>query len=96
MNKIIISISLFLLLAACSGQTGRDSSPYPVADCQHLSVPAGFTVVERNADGYFIRLSSPERASMGSLHALAESLAGTFDRIDLCLDIAHELSLIHI
>lgn len=90
MYKTILFISLSLFLASCTGQPERDSSPYPKAVGQSVSVPYGFSVVEQNDDGYFIRLSSPERASVGALHTIAESLSGTFDRIDLCLDVAHE------
>lgn len=90
MNKTILFISLSLLVACSSGQPERDSSPYPEAVCGAVSVPAGFYVVEQSPYGYFIRLSSPERASVSALHALAESLSGAFDRIDLCLDASHE------
>lgn len=90
MNKAFLFISLPLLVACRSGQPERDSSPYPVAVCDAVSVPAGFCVEEQSPDGYFIRLSSPERASVGAMHALAESLSGAFERIDLCLDASHE------
>lgn len=90
MYKTILFISLSLFLASCTGQSDRASSPSPEAVCDPVSVPAGFYVVEQSPDGYFIRLSSPEHASDGALHAIAESLSGQFDRIDLCLDASHE------
>lgn len=89
MNKNIVFIFL-LLLAACAGGQQRESSPCPETVCEAISIPAGFSVVERNADGNFIRVSSPERVSVGALHALAEALSGAYERIDVCLDAAHE------
>lgn len=86
----MLFISLSLLAACSSGGPERDPSAYPVAGCGAVSVPAGFRVEEQSTDGYFIRLSSPERASAGALHALAESMCGAFDRIDLCLEASHE------
>lgn len=85
---------LFLSLAAC-GKTADNaptepSSPTATAPSSLSAMPAGFTVVERSSDGYFIRLSSAERASSATILELADSLSGKFDRVDLCLDVAHE------
>ncbi|MDE7356167.1 MAG: hypothetical protein K2N21_05300 [Rikenellaceae bacterium] len=56
----------------------------------HESIPAGFSVIEQQPDGYFIRLASAERASRSTIRTLADTFHGKFDRVDLCLDIAHE------
>lgn len=91
MHKSIILITL--MLAACGNSA--DISPKsivrePAANVLLAQIPGGFSVVEQSPSGYFVRLTSPERASTSQLRALDESLSGTFDRIDLCLDVAHE------
>lgn len=83
-----------LTLAAC-GKTTDTSTSAPnfataAAQSHQSSLPAGFTVVEQSSDGYFIRLASAERASSSTIRELADSLSGSFDRVDLCLDVAHE------
>lgn len=94
MHKLFIPLTL--LLAACSNSaemaditTATIESATATAPSLS-SLPAGFTVVEQSSEGYFIRLSSAERASSGTIRELADSLSGSFDRVDLCLDVAHE------
>lgn len=80
-----------LVLVSCAQPS--DSSVEPtqsVSGVEAPSIPAGFTVIEQHPAGYFIRLSSPERADRSALRTLADTFAGKFDRIDLCLDVAHE------
>lgn len=81
-------------LAACGNSADMTTSAPTFATASAAthssSLPAGFMVVEQSSDGYFIRLASAERASSGTIRELADSLSGTFDRVDLCLDVAHE------
>ena len=88
-NKFIIL--LFTALLGCTqpssdNPTTRQSS----AVVRSYTLPAGFSVIEQQPDGYFIRISSAERASAATISAIAAELADKFDRIDFCLDIAHE------
>lgn len=92
MHKLFIILTLSL--GAC-GKTADTATSAPafatVATPYHsTSLPAGFSVVEQSSNGYFIRLASAERASSGTIRELADSLSGSFDRVDLCLDVAHE------
>lgn len=92
MHKLFILMTLSL--AACSNTTDTATSASTfttsAAHSNHSSLPVGFTVVEQSSDGYFIRLASAERASSGTIRELADSLSSSFDRVDLCLDVAHE------
>ena len=74
------------------GQSSKltDSVTTPTAAVVADSIPAWFSVVEKQPDGYFIRLSSAERATPSAIRSLVDTLSGKFDRIDLCLDVAHE------
>lgn len=89
MRKLFILTAL--AVAACSNPADIDkSAPASAATTASLSMPAGFTIVELSPDGYFIRLSSAERASAATIRELAAAFAGSFDRIDLCLDATRE------
>lgn len=93
MHKLFILIAF--ALAACGNSTDIAKSVPATTTASastslQSSLPAGFTVVEQSSDGYFIRLASAERASSGTIRELADSLSGSFDRVDLCLDVAHE------
>lgn len=55
-----------------------------------VSLPDGFSIIEQQPDGYFIRLASEERAGHSALCILADAFSGKFDRVDLCLNVAHE------
>lgn len=88
-NKLIIPF--FAALFGCSGTVGhsvdsdlRGSTSTPVV------LPAGFSVVESHPEGYFIRISSVRRADATIIRELAGMFDGRFDRVDLCLDVAHE------
>lgn len=89
-----LSILMALTLAACGKSTDTPTSAPTfatvAAQSNQSSLPAGFTVVEHSSEGYFIRLASAERASSGTIRELADCLSGSFDRVDLCLDVAHE------
>lgn len=92
MHKLFIL--MVLTLVSC-GKTADTATSAPVLSTaavpsHHSSLPAGFTVVEQSSNSYFIRLASAERASSGTIRELADSLSGSFDRVDLCLDVAHE------
>lgn len=93
MHKLFIIIALSLTACNNAVDMRSDREPY-TATLQsasiHSSLPAGFTVVEPNTDGTFIRLASAERASSGTIRELADSLSGSFARVDLCLNVAHE------
>lgn len=89
MHKLFFILAL--ALAACENTADTTESPTgSVPGIEVTSLPVGFTVVEQSSDGYFIRLASAERASFGTIRKLADYLSGSFDRIDLCLDGAHE------
>lgn len=62
----------------------------PQASVISVPIPAGFSVIEQQPDGFFIRLASAERANQSTIRTLADTFAGKFDRVDLCLDVAHE------
>lgn len=87
MHKLFLSLALFL--AACSDSAERTApAAGSVASCSNL--PAGLSVIEQSPNGYFIRLASAERVSASEIKATGEALSGQFDRIDFCVDIAHE------
>ena len=91
MYKLFIPIA-FLLPSCRNSADITKPAPATVSNpiSRIASLPDGFTIVEKSPDGYFIRLSSSERASLGTIRQLADSLSGIFGRIDLCLDVAHE------
>lgn len=92
MHKLFIILTL--TLAACGKTADTPTFAPTFATVAHpsplTSLPPGFTVVEQSPNGYFIRLASAEHASSGTIRELATSLTGSFDRVDLCLDVAHE------
>lgn len=97
MHKLFILIPLSL--AACGNAADTETTSQDCAVTasyetksitSNLPLPDGFTVVEQSSNGYFIRLASAERASSATIRELADSLADYFDRVDLCLDVAHE------
>lgn len=92
MHKLFILMALTLAACGKTTDTATSAPTFATAAAQshQSSLPAGFTVVEQSSDGYFIRLASAERASSGTIRELADSLSGSFDRVDLCLDVAHE------
>lgn len=87
MHKLFIILAFSL--AACVNSVDN-AKLSPEKEYQTLALPAGYTVVEQSPHGYFIRLASAERASSGTIRELAVELSDKFDRIDLCLDVAHE------
>lgn len=91
MHKLLIILTLSMAACNHSAEISKPSpQPVTLASSRGFSLPSGYAVVEQSADGYFIRLSSAERASVATIRELAESLSGKFDRVDLCLDVAHE------
>lgn len=87
MHKLFLSLALFL--AACSDSAERTAPAVgSVATCSNL--PAGLSVIEQSPNGYFIRLASAERVPASVIKATADSIGSEFDRIDFCLDVAHE------
>ena len=87
MHKLFLSLALFL--AACSDSAERTApAAGSVATCSNL--PAGLSVIEQSPNGYFIRLASAERVPASVIKATADSIGSEFDRIDFCLDVAHE------
>ena len=86
-----LSILFALALVGCSQSHDLSgSSAQPHAAVVSVSIPAGFSVIEQHPDGYFIRLASAERASTATIHTIADTFNGKFDRVDLCLNVAHE------
>lgn len=92
MHKLFIILTLSLAACGKSPDTATSAPIFATAAAPTLrsSLPAGFSVVEQSPEDYFIRLASAERASSDTIRELAESLSGKFDRVDLCLDVAHE------
>ncbi len=91
MQKSILLL-LLLALSACTPSAERSISTYanPNTVVVAYTMPQGITVSEYSPSGYFIRLSSPERPSLTTIAELASNLSEQFDRIDFCLDSAHE------
>ena len=87
MHKLFIILAFSL--AACVNSVDK-AKQSPEMEYQTLALPAGYTVVEQSPDGYFIRLASAERADAATIRAIADTYSDKFDRIDLCLDVAHE------
>lgn len=91
LNKLTI---LFLLAAVGCTTSGEhkeaSTATKTTATVSTETLPEGFTVIEKHPLGYFIRVASSERATKGTIQTIATSLAGKFDRIDLCTVIAHE------
>lgn len=91
MHKLLIILTLSMAACNNSAEISEPSSQtITVATSRGFSLPSGYAIVEQSDCGYFIRLSSAERATVGTIREVAESLSGKFDRVDLCLDIAHE------
>ena len=86
MHKLLLILTLSL--AACSHRT--DDSQPSTSEPTFASAPAGFSVVEQSPRGYFIRLASAERVDISTIRTVAASLSSSFDRIDFCIDAAHE------
>lgn len=87
MHKLTSILALFK--TACTNLTYR-RTPTDSLVSGVSGAPYGFKVVEMSPKGYFIRLTSPERASKSKISVIAEKYSGKFDRIDLCLDVAKE------
>lgn len=86
MHKFFLILTLSL--AACSHRT--DDSQPSTSEPTFASAPAGFSVVEQSPRGYFIRLASAERVDASTIRRVAASFSSSYDRIDFCLDSAHE------
>lgn len=56
----------------------------PVAVAQTLSLPSGFSVIEQQPDGYFIRVASSSTASLTEVQSVVAAIGSRFDRIDFC------------
>ena len=79
-----LSILIALAFISC-GQPSKitDSVVVPTSAVVADSIPAGFSIVEKQPDGYFIRLSSAERATPSAIRSIADtfpanSTASTF------------------
>jgi lipoprotein len=86
-----LSILSVIILCGCSQpqDSNHRATVHPAVTLSD-SIPAGFSVIEQHPNGYFIRLASAERADATTIHAIAATFSGKFDRVDLCLDVAHE------
>ncbi len=86
-----LSILLAFAFVGCSqADNHSEMTAQPQAAVISTPIPAGFSVIEQQPDGYFIRLASAERASAATIRSLADTFNGKFDRVDLCLDVAHD------
>lgn len=91
MHKLLFIIAIFAAACSNTADTSKNlTQSASAAASRRFCLPSGFTVVEKSSDGYFIRLSSAEQAPEATIRELADSLSGYFDRVDLCLDVAHE------
>lgn len=92
MHKLFIIMTLTLVACGRTTDTATSAPTFATdaAPIHSSSLPAGFTIVEQSSDGYFIRLASAERASSGTIRELADTFNGKFDRVDLCLTVAHK------
>jgi len=88
--KFLSILSLFSLFGCAKSDRATTAAPALDRGVDALALPAGFSVVERQPQGYFIRLASSERAPVGTIRTIAASLDGRFDRIDFCLNTSHE------
>lgn len=89
-TKLLI---IFALTCSACSSSPEYTAPEVVSQSdttQSFSLPDGFNIVEAHPDGYFVRLSSAIKADRSDLVKLAECFSTRFDRIDLCLDSAHE------
>lgn len=80
-----LSIILALALMGCTSSpmpTEQPASAEPVAVAQTLSLPAGFSVIEQQPDGYFIRVASSSTASLVEVKSVAAAVGSRYDRID--------------
>jgi len=92
LNKFTILFALALVGCSQSQIEHKETTAMSdaMAVAETVSLPDGFSIVEQHPQGYFIRVASPERASIGTIQAIATALAGNFDRIDFCLVAANE------
>lgn len=91
-NKLTILFTLALM--GCT-QTPTEHKETPatkelVATVQTTPLPDGVKIVEQQPDGYFVRVATTERVGTSTIRAIATALAGRYDRIDLCIESAHE------
>ncbi|MEE0978647.1 MAG: hypothetical protein UH625_04480 [Muribaculaceae bacterium] len=84
-----ISILLLLTLTGCTAGEPRQN-PISVEVDAIESLPEGFTLVEVQSEGLFLRIASSEHASDRMIRTIATRFAQQVDRIDFCLDSAHE------
>lgn len=88
-----LTILIAVALAGCTQSVEHDSAqpmPAPKAVVDPATIPAEFSIIEQHPKGYFIRVASPVRASVGSIQKVASALGSKFDRVDLCTFSAHE------
>lgn len=90
MLKYLTILSVCALAGCAQPGPYQEKQPEAVISDPKLPLPAGFTVIEEQPQGYYIRLASSERASAGSIRTIVASVNGAFDRIDFCLDASHE------
>lgn len=90
MLKYLTILSVCALAGCAQSGPYQEKQPEAVIPDSNLSLPAGFSVIEEQPQGYFIRLASPERASVSTIRTIAASVNGAFDRIDFCLEGTHE------
>ncbi len=82
-----LTIILVLALMGCTSspmQPKPTASAEPVSMAQTLSLPAGFSVIEQQPDGYFIRVASSSTAPLVDVRAVADAVGTRYDRIDFC------------
>lgn len=83
-------ILLSLVLCACSQVNREPATTKPIEVVETIAIPQGFTIIEQNPNGYFIRIASAHMATNCEIRMLAETLIGDFDRVDLCVDFASD------
>lgn len=88
-----LTILIAVALAGCTQSVEYISAqPMPATEAvvDQATIPAEFSIIEQHPKGYFIRVASSGRASIGSIQDVATALGCKFDRVDLCTFTAHE------
>lgn len=89
MNYLKLSL-LSLVLCACSQVNREPATSMANEAIESVALPQGFTIVEQNPNGFFIRIASAHMATNSEIRVLANTLIGNFDRVDLCVDFASD------
>lgn len=82
-----LTILITLALMGCNSSSierEQGAIEHPVAEAEMLSLPSGFSVIEQQPDGYFIRVASSSAASLVEVRSVMAAIGSRYDRIDFC------------